>query len=92
MLGDSPARKIAEWHKELGPIVRVKMGVEDWIYVADAGMAHDLFTSEDSLTSSSPHFMCEDAIYSGKKGYVCSSRLYKSVLTLILREKKTHHV
>ncbi|KAK4512490.1 uncharacterized protein ATC70_003191 [Mucor velutinosus] len=68
LLGDIPAHKIAEWHKELGPILKVKMGNEDWIYVADAGMAYELFTLEDSLTSNSLHFMCGDAIYGGEEG------------------------
>ncbi|KAL0137876.1 cytochrome P450 [Mucor lusitanicus] len=67
LLGDIPAHKIAEWHKELGPILRVKMGSEDWIYVADAGMAHELFALEDNLESSSPHFICGDGIYGGKE-------------------------
>ncbi|KAL9544497.1 hypothetical protein MBANPS3_007598 [Mucor bainieri] len=71
LLGDISAHKIAEWHKELGPILRVKMGNEDWIYVADAGMAHELFTSEDSLaSSSSPHFMFGNGTHSGEKGHI----------------------
>lgn len=64
-LGNMPAHKITEWHKELGPILRVKIGFQDWISIGDSTMAHDIFTLEANLTSNSPHFMFNNAISSG---------------------------
>ncbi|KAL7326998.1 hypothetical protein PS15p_209253 [Mucor circinelloides] len=68
LMGDMPARKITEWHKELGPILKVKMGAEDWVFISQADMAHDIFTWEENLTSKSPHFMSGDAVNGGTEG------------------------
>ncbi|KAI8644833.1 cytochrome P450, partial [Parasitella parasitica] len=56
-MGDVPAHKITEWQKELGPIIKVKMGAQDWIFVGDSSMVHDIYSMDPSLTSDKPHFI-----------------------------------
>lgn len=68
-LGNMPAHKITEWHKELGPILSVKIGFQDWIFIGDSTIAHDIFNLEANLTSDSPHFMFGNAISSGVGRY-----------------------
>jgi hypothetical protein len=68
-LGNMPAHKITEWHKELGPILRVKIGVQDWIFIGDSTMAHDIFTLEANLTSYRPYFMFGNAISNESERY-----------------------
>lgn len=70
LMGDLPARKVTEWHKELGPILKVKMGTEDWVFISQADMAHNIFTWDENLTSKSPHFMCGDAVSGGTERYI----------------------
>ncbi|CEP10775.1 hypothetical protein [Parasitella parasitica] len=61
-MGNMPAHKITEWHKELGPIIRVKMFAKDWIFVGDSSMVHDIYSLDASLTSHRPHFILGNAI------------------------------
>jgi hypothetical protein len=51
-MGDLPGKKIAEWHAEYGPIIRVKMGVQSWICIGDPHLAHELFVANYGIESS----------------------------------------
>lgn len=53
-MGAMPAHKITEWHKKLGPILRIKMGVQDWVFVSDPIIAQELFASQGAVTSGRP--------------------------------------
>lgn len=46
---------IPEWHKKYGPLLHVKMGVQDWIFIGDPQIAHDIFVSNGASTSGRPH-------------------------------------
>lgn len=54
-LGDLPAQKIAKWHHELGPIVKIHVGVRTWISVSDRNLAHKIFVTNGAKTSYRPH-------------------------------------
>lgn len=54
-MGDLPGRKVSEWHKELGPIIRLRMGVQTWIMVDDPALAHKIFVSNGVESSYRPH-------------------------------------
>lgn len=45
---------ISEWHKKYGPLLHVKMGVLDWIFVGDPQIAHGIFVSNGASTSGRP--------------------------------------
>lgn len=53
-LGDVPGRKVAEWHRELGPILKLKMGRQTWITLDDPVLAHKIFVSRGVQTSERP--------------------------------------
>ncbi|KAI9282559.1 hypothetical protein BY458DRAFT_124822 [Sporodiniella umbellata] len=48
----SPVAKIQEWQKKVGPIFKLKMGSQLWIMIDDPYLAHDIFVSAGSTTSS----------------------------------------
>ncbi|KAI7864070.1 hypothetical protein BDF14DRAFT_1272352 [Spinellus fusiger] len=54
LIGENSFLKIHEWHKELGPIVHVKMGVQDFIFISDPIIAHEIFSVNGSITSLRP--------------------------------------
>lgn len=54
-LGNLPAQTIAKWHHELGPIVKIHVGVRTWISVSDRLLAHKIFVSNGAKTSYRPH-------------------------------------
>lgn len=54
-LGELPGRTIAKWHEELGPIINLKMGVQNWILVDDPVLAHKIFVTKGMETSYRPH-------------------------------------
>lgn len=54
-LGDLPAKKISEWHRELGPILKLQMGVHTWILVEDRLLAQKIFVTHGTETSFRPH-------------------------------------
>ncbi|KAG1192538.1 hypothetical protein G6F35_013622 [Rhizopus arrhizus] len=56
LFGKYPSFKVTEWHRELGPLFRIKMGVQDWVFIGDPEMAHELFMSKGSVTSGRPFF------------------------------------
>jgi hypothetical protein len=53
-MGAIPAHKITEWHRKLGPILRIKMGIQDWVFISDPNIAHDIFVSQGAITSGRP--------------------------------------
>ncbi|KAI9486152.1 MAG: cytochrome P450 [Benjaminiella poitrasii] len=55
LMGSMPAHKITEWHRQLGPILRIRMGVQNWVFISDPYIAHDVFVSQGTLTSGRPY-------------------------------------
>lgn len=56
-LGSSPWNTITQWHEELGPIIKLKMGAQTWIMVDDPALAHKIFVSNGAETSYRPKMM-----------------------------------
>jgi hypothetical protein len=54
-LGHVPSNQIFKWHEKYGPIIRVKMGIQDWIFVADPILAHKIFSGFGMYTSARPY-------------------------------------
>lgn len=44
-----------KWHDECGPVFRIKMGVQNWLFTGDPQMVHDILVTKASLTSNRPH-------------------------------------
>ncbi|KAG2230874.1 hypothetical protein INT48_003037 [Thamnidium elegans] len=66
-MGSVPAHKITEWHKELGPILKVKMGVQDWVFISDPMIAQEIMATQGAITSGRPYLTFGNGI-SGKGG------------------------
>ncbi|KAI8143828.1 cytochrome P450 [Fennellomyces sp. T-0311] len=47
--------KIKEWHDELGPVIRVQMGVQPWICISDPDIVHHLLVTRGAIASNRPH-------------------------------------
>lgn len=54
-LGDLPGKTVAKWHEELGPIIKLRMGVQNWIMVNDPILAHKIFVVRGAETSHRPY-------------------------------------
>jgi hypothetical protein len=66
-LGELPGQTLTKWHKELGPILKLKMGRQTWITVDDPVLAHKIFVTHGSETSYRPHsYYCYELF--SKKG------------------------
>ncbi|KAI7866657.1 cytochrome P450 [Spinellus fusiger] len=67
-LMSSPQLKMHEWHKELGPIIHIKMGVQDFILISDPKLAHKIFVTNGNITSSRPNhsFIKNHYTYGGR--------------------------
>jgi hypothetical protein len=66
-LGELPGQTLTKWHKELGPIMKLKMGRQTWITVDDPVLAHKIFVTRGSETSYRPHsYFCYELF--SKKG------------------------
>lgn len=52
-LGDEQQfeEKLAAWHKELGPVLKLKFGVQTWIFINDPHLAQDVFVTNGSKSS-----------------------------------------
>jgi hypothetical protein len=56
-LGKLPGNTVSQWHAELGPIIKLRMGVRTWIMVDDSELAHKIFVTHGAETSYRPHLM-----------------------------------
>lgn len=65
-LGKSPNVKVTEWHKQLGPIIQLKMGVKTWIMIDDPVLAHKIFVTNGVDTSYRRHTVYSYDYYSFK--------------------------
>ncbi|CAO3592834.1 unnamed protein product [Absidia cylindrospora] len=73
-LGSNVALKIHQWHQEYGSLLRLKMGSQDWLLIADPYYAHELFTKHDNEPMTRPYHRFVDEYYSKqRRGLVYSS-------------------
>jgi hypothetical protein len=63
-LGVNPGRTIANWHKELGSIIKIHMGVKEWILVDDPALAHKIFVTYGAVCSNRIHQTYSSHYYS----------------------------
>ncbi|KAG2196313.1 hypothetical protein INT47_009308 [Mucor saturninus] len=72
-MGELPGRKVSEWINELGPIIKLRMGVQTWIMIGDPALAHKIFVSNGAESSFRPHSVYSHDHYSlNGKGVVFS--------------------
>jgi hypothetical protein len=66
-LGASPGAQITKWHQQYGPIIKVKMGIQDWYFIGEPDLAHYIFTENGASSSGRPHSIFQKYYsYSGK--------------------------
>lgn len=53
-LGKSPGKQIQKWHKEVGHIFQLHMGIQTWVMVDDPLLAHKIFVTNGAQTSHRP--------------------------------------
>lgn len=53
-LGKSPGKQIQKWHKEVGHIFQLHMGIQTWVMVDDPLLAHKIFVMNGAQTSHRP--------------------------------------
>ncbi|KAI9282684.1 cytochrome P450 [Sporodiniella umbellata] len=53
-LGKNFGSKVTEWHEKLGPIFRIQIGVQSWVFIGNSQVAHEIFTTKDMLSSGRP--------------------------------------
>ncbi|KAK4514757.1 60S ribosomal protein L26A [Mucor velutinosus] len=72
-LGDAPSKKLIQWHKELGPIIKVHLGQQIWVLCDSPELAHKIFVTHGSETSFRPYSTYASEHYSFR-GKVCATR------------------
>jgi hypothetical protein len=63
-LGNLPGKKISEWHRELGHIIKLRMGVKTWILVDDPVLAQKIFVTHGAQSSFRPYGVYTHEVYS----------------------------
>ncbi|KAI7871296.1 cytochrome P450 [Spinellus fusiger] len=63
LLGKNMFLQMHKWHKELGPILHIKMGVQDFIFISDPIIAHEVFNVNGSITTSRPPNKFMDGLF-----------------------------
>ncbi|KAG1444752.1 hypothetical protein G6F56_010167 [Rhizopus delemar] len=87
LLGKRPGKTITKWHKELGPIFKIKVGVQNWVFVGDPEAAHELLVTKGISTSGRPFMTFLSKINSpGERGviFVDYSKKWKEARNAIL--------
>ncbi|CAO3651624.1 unnamed protein product [Mucor fragilis] len=71
--GPLPGKTVSEWHRELGPIIKLKMGRRSWIVVEDPELAHKIFVTHGADTSYRPYTTYSSKYFSnGARGIAFS--------------------
>ncbi|KAI8143435.1 cytochrome P450 [Fennellomyces sp. T-0311] len=66
-----PGHLVKEWHEELGPVVRIQMGVQPWIIIREPDILHHLLTVNGAVASNRPYQIFTGKLYShGGRGMV----------------------
>ncbi|KAI8144064.1 cytochrome P450 [Fennellomyces sp. T-0311] len=66
-----PGYKLKEWHDELGPVIRIQMGVQQWITISDPNIVHHVLTVNGAVASNRPYQRFTSQGYSnGGRGIV----------------------
>jgi hypothetical protein len=52
--GSSPGKQIQKWHKEVGPIYKLRMGIQNWVMIDDPELAHKIFVTNGAISSHRP--------------------------------------
>ncbi|KAI7863483.1 cytochrome P450 [Spinellus fusiger] len=66
--------KLYEWHKELGPIIHVKMGNKDFVFISDPVIAYKVFNVNGSITSlRPPNKFIDEYLFMNGRGLVFSN-------------------
>ncbi|CEP11847.1 hypothetical protein [Parasitella parasitica] len=87
-LSTAPGKQLVEWHKELGPIIKIHMGKQIWILVDDPELAHKIFVSHGAETSFRPYstYASEHYSFRGKclvGPYIAIGSLYPIVISIL---------
>ncbi|KAI9300611.1 cytochrome P450 [Cunninghamella echinulata] len=73
-LGSSFALKLYYWHQKYGPLLRIKIGSQNWLTVTDPAVAYELLEKSRELIMSRPYHRFIDEYYSiNKRGIVYAS-------------------
>ncbi|CEG72390.1 hypothetical protein RMATCC62417_07956 [Rhizopus microsporus] len=54
LLGKRPGEVITKWHQEYGPIIKIKMGVQNWLLLGDPQVSHEILVSKGLVTAGRP--------------------------------------
>ncbi|KAG1179338.1 hypothetical protein G6F70_001106 [Rhizopus microsporus] len=55
LMAKNSGKAMRKWHDECGLVYRIKMGVQNWLFIGDPQMAHDIFVTKGSFTSNRSH-------------------------------------
>ncbi|RCI00745.1 Cytochrome P450 2 sub R member 1, partial [Rhizopus stolonifer] len=56
LLSGRPAETVHKWHHELGPLVKVYMGAQTWVFIGEPEAAHEILSTKGAVTSGRPDF------------------------------------
>ncbi|CAO3682084.1 unnamed protein product [Rhizopus stolonifer] len=88
LMGGRLGETVTKWHKELGPIFRVRVGNQNWVFVGDPLIAHDLLVTKGIDTAGRPKLTFLTEINSpGDRGviHVNYSKKWKEARNAILQ-------
>ncbi|KAI9477132.1 cytochrome P450 [Zychaea mexicana] len=93
-LGSQPVIQLMQWHQELGPVIRIQMGVKTWLMISDPHIAQELLVASQNSTSGRPFTLLTTKYRSmNGRGLVSSGptkswRQVRTVANAILGPKK----
>lgn len=61
-LGEMAAHTVTKWHRQYGPILHIKMGVQDWVYISDPEVGQEVFATQGALSSGRPYLVFGNGI------------------------------
>lgn len=66
-LGNEPSQTFSKWHKEVGHIMKLRIGAQTWILIDDPELAYKVFVSNAANSSLRPTSTFSDLYSHGGK-------------------------
>ncbi|KAI8334343.1 cytochrome P450 [Chlamydoabsidia padenii] len=72
-LGELPAVTLTKWNQELGPLIQLKMGNQNWVVISDPYIAHEIFMTNGVVASDRPAHIFFDYYSHLGRGIACAN-------------------
>merc|ERR1712115_291879 len=70
LLDEEPQKQLRMWARQYGPLFKLRLGWEDWVFVTEPGAIKEIFDKQSRITSGRPPMPVVSDLLSGGKRFL----------------------